>query len=942
MKVLNKFLKNGTGNYVEGVVNGRTGSGPVRSTSCETPHDTFKIASWNIGTMRGRSSEIVETITRRNIDLCCVQEVRWRGASARHIIGKDSRYKFFWVGNNQGTSGVGVLLAEKWVDKVYDIKRVSDRIMLIKLLVGEVVLTVLSVYAPQTGLEESTKDAFYDSLQTVISELPDKEIVIPCGDWNGHVGREAAGYEGVHGGSGYGERNADGDRVLEFAVANDFVIGNTFFVKRDSHLITYQSGNAKTQIDFILLRKRNLKMAKDIKVIPSEECVPQHKLLICELRLKTPKPHPKPFSPKLRYWRLKEPTVQEEYERVFKSKVNAFNNVEASTEEIWNQLKTALLDTTNETCGKTKKRHHKRETWSWNDEVNSAIAEKRRCWKAWKQGGGKEQYLQAKRNAKRTVYTAKKAAEEKKFSDLKPGMDDIFKIAKQLRKDNQDVVGDKCVKDDSGNLSFDNEAKKVAWKQHYEWLLNEEFSWNPEDLTADPVVGPPIHIDVEMVVKAITKMKTGKAAGPSGIVAEMLKASGDTGARLVADLANDMVRNGVIPSDWEDSFIINIYKGKGDALERGNYRGLKLLDHVMKGMERVIEKIIRERISIDDMQFGFMPGRGTTDAIFILRQLQEKHLAKNKKLYFAFVDLEKAFDRVPRKVIWWAMRKLGIEEWIVRFVQAMYNNTRSRVRVNNTYSDEFGVKVGVHQGSVLSPLLFVIVLEALSCEFRTGTPWELLYADDLVISAETEEGLKMKLNKWKTEMEAKGLRVNMGKTKIMVSEVNLQTLKDSGEYPCSVCRKGVGSNSIYCAGCSHWVHKKCSGVTGSLKSNPDYRCSRCKGTARPIDGRPHNEWLLMQDKKLDVVDSFCYLGDTIGAGGGCDLSVITRIRSAWGKFRELLPILTSRALSYITRGQIYSTYIRTVLLYASECWAPNVNDLLKLQRNDRAMIRWDM
>ena len=147
------------------------------------------------------------------------------------------------------------------------------------------------------------------------------------------------------------------------------------------------------------------------------------------------------------------------------------------------------------------------------------------------------------------------------------------------------------------------------------------------------------------------------------------------------------------------------------------------------------------------------------------------------------------------------------------------------------------------------------------------TPWELLYADDLVISAETEEGLRMKLNKWKTEMEAKGLRVNMGKTKIMVSGVNLQTLKDSGKYPCSVCRKVVGSNSIYCAGCSHWVHKKCSGVIGSLKSNPDYRCSRCKGTARPIDGRPHNEWLLMQDKKLDVVDSFCYLEDTIGAGG---------------------------------------------------------------------------
>ena len=82
----------------------------------------------------------------------------------------------------------------------------------------------------------------------------------------------------------------------------------------------------------------------------------------------------------------------------------------------------------------------------------------------------------------------------------------------------------------------------------------------------------------------------------------------------------------------------------------------------MKTTERIIEAIIRERINIDRMQFGFVPGHGTSDAIFILRQLQEKHLSKNKILYFAFV--EKAFDRVPRRVIWWAMRKLGLDEWI--------------------------------------------------------------------------------------------------------------------------------------------------------------------------------------------------------------------------------------------------------------------------------------
>ena len=100
-----------------------------------------------------------------------------------------------------------------------------------------------------------------------------------------------------------------------------------------------------------------------------------------------------------------------------------------------------------------------------------------------------------------------------------------------------------------------------------------------------------------------------------------------------------------------------------------------------------------------------------------------KYLAANKRLYMAFVDLEKAFDREPQKVIWWALRKLGVEEWIVRLVQGMYANARSHVRVGEEYSEEFEVKVGVHQGSVLRPLLFIIVLEALSREFCSGVPW---------------------------------------------------------------------------------------------------------------------------------------------------------------------------------------------------------------------------
>ena len=112
------------------------------------------------------------------------------------------------------------------------------------------------------------------------------------------------------------------------------------------------------------------------------------------------------------------------------------------------------------------------------------------------------------------------------------------------------------------------------------------------------------------------------------------------------------MKKGCIPEDSKSSVVLQIYKGKGDPMECGSYRGIKLLKHARKVTEKIFEHIIPQQIEIDDMQFGFVKGNRTTDAIFMARQMQKNFRVKGKKLYFGFVDPEKAFNKVP-------MRKLG-------------------------------------------------------------------------------------------------------------------------------------------------------------------------------------------------------------------------------------------------------------------------------------------
>ena len=133
------------------------------------------------------------------------------------------------------------------------------------------------------------------------------------------------------------------------------------------------------------------------------------------------------------------------------------------------------------------------------------------------------------------------------------------------------------------------------------------------------------------------------------------------------------------------------------------------------------------------MQMGFMPGRGTTDAIFLMRQLLEKYEMAGRDLNMVFVDFEKALDRVPREVIWWSLRRKGVLERKIKAIMEMYTNIETSVKVEYLRSESFDVKVGVQQGSILSPLLFALVMDEVTKDIREGVVKEMLYADDIVL-----------------------------------------------------------------------------------------------------------------------------------------------------------------------------------------------------------------
>ena len=178
-----------------------------------------------------------------------------------------------------------------------------------------------------------------------------------------------------------------------------------------------------------------------------------------------------------------------------------------------------------------------------------------------------------------------------------------------------------------------------------------------------------------------------------------------------------------------------------------------------------------------------------------------------KKSCICFADLEKALDRVPRKVLEWAMIKKGTPEDVVRSMMSLHEGENIRLRHVSELSEISEVKVGMHQRSVQIPFLLAVVVDVVTEFCREGALSELLYANDLALMGETIKGLRNKFLKWKEAIESKGLKINLRKTKLMVSGgITKDSMSKNKVYPCGACDLKAKADSILCLQCGKWIH----------------------------------------------------------------------------------------------------------------------------------------
>ena len=311
------------------------------------------------------------------------------------------------------------------------------------------------------------------------------------------------------------------------------------------------------------------------------------------------------------------------------------------------------------------------------------------------------------------------------------------------------------------------------------------------------------NITEKELLNACKNLKNNKTSAYDMIKNEMIKSAMPYISKTVVKVFNILLNTGKFPESWTDGIIVPIYK-QGNSADPNNYRGItlssclgKLFCHVLN--ER-ISKFLDNKSFIRKEQAGFRKNHRTSDQIFILKTIIDKYIHKDgedNKIYACFIDFRKAFDTVCHDGLLLKLQRAGINGNIYELIKSMYQNASSRVKCKNTLTDSIAIKQGVHQGSVLSPLLFNIFINDIgNTLIANDAPVvydskvnHLLYADDLVLLSTTEEELQRNINRILDYCKMWGLTINTDKTKVM-------NFSKSGCVPKDKFRFVIGADDI--------------------------------------------------------------------------------------------------------------------------------------------------
>ena len=416
----------------------------------------------------------------------------------------------------------------------------------------------------------------------------------------------------------------------------------------------------------------------------------------------------------------------------------------------------------------------------WISVETLALIEERRVLKAKHSYNNRQQIRNLTREIRRMTRKDKETFVKSKCSEIEEHMKkgrskDLFKVIKDIVKTKMPQCS--TVKDTNGKILTESEDIKRRWRTYCEELYKKDPRVHSTPIpNENPVEEPAILLSE--VENAIKKMKTGKSPGIDNIPAELIKAAGTSGAKVMLRICNAIWRKNEWPKEWGTSIFIPLPK-KGDTRECKNNRTISLIPHASKIMLYIIAARIEQHLEreLPAEQAGFRKGRGTRDQIANMRWLIEEFIEKNRSLFLTFIDYSKAFDCVDHNKMWTDLIDTGFPKHIVLIIQSLYSSQTAIVRTPVGDSDHIHLGKGVRQGCILSPYLFnmygeCIMRKALGASedgvsFGGRMITNLRYADDTTLVGGSHEGSQRMLSKVNEASIEDGLYLNVDKTNLM-------------------------------------------------------------------------------------------------------------------------------------------------------------------------------